>query len=182
MIHYQLRCESSADDGPHAFDGWFKDSAAFEKLARAGMVECPVCGGTKVSRALMTPAIAKAPGVKGRPEAGPPAPAVAGPAAPAAGPSGGRGPVAPRAAAGPLPAQVLALLQRLRAEVEKNCDYVGRDFAEEARKLHRQVKEGVTEAKQRRGIYGEATDAEAEALREEGIAVARIPWVPPADA
>ncbi|GGG42151.1 hypothetical protein GCM10010964_32040 [Caldovatus sediminis] len=172
MIHYQLRCESSADGGPHTFDGWFKDSAAFEKLARAGMVECPVCGGTKVSRALMAPAIAKAPGVKGRPEAlPPPAPAAAPPPAPPA----------PRAAAaGPLPAQVLALLQRIRAEVERNCDYVGREFAEEARKLHRQAQEGT--AGERRGIYGEATEAEAEALREEGIAVARIPWVPPADA
>ncbi|MBW8270392.1 DUF1178 family protein [Caldovatus aquaticus] len=174
MIHYQLRCESS-EDGPHSFDGWFKDSAAFEKLAKAGLVECPVCGGTKVTRALMTPAIARTPGVKGRPEA-PPAPAVRPPApAPAAAPS-----APPRAAAGPLPAQVLALLQRIRAEVEKTCDYVGRDFAEEARKLHRQMQEGGTP--ERRGIYGEATDAEAEALREEGIAVARIPWVPPADA
>ena len=35
---------------------------------------------------------------------------------------------------------------------------------------------------ERRGIFGEASEAEAEALREEGIEVARIPWVPPADA
>ena len=40
MIHYQLRCE----DG-HEFDGWFKDSAAFDKLSAAGMVHCPTCGG-----------------------------------------------------------------------------------------------------------------------------------------
>lgn len=182
MIHYQLRCESSADDGPHAFDGWFKDSAAFEKLAKAGMVECPVCGGTKVSRALMAPAIAKTPGVKGRPEAAPPAPPAA--ARTGGAPTGGQvpaQPVAPPAAAGRIPAQVLALLQRVRAEVERNCEYVGRAFSEEARKLHKQMQEGTLEG-ERRGIYGEATEAEAEALREEGIAVARIPWVPPADA
>jgi hypothetical protein len=41
------------------------------------------------------------------------------------------------------------------------------------------MERGETE---RRGIFGEASDAEAEALREDGIAVARIPWVPPADA
>jgi hypothetical protein len=76
--------------------------------------------------------------------------------------------------AGPVPAQVVAILQRMRAEVEKHCDYVGSDFAEEARKIHR----GESE---RKGIYGEATESEAEALREEGVEVASIPWVPRAD-
>jgi hypothetical protein len=70
-----------------------------------------------------------------------------------------------------MPAQLVALLQRLRAEVERNCDHVGPRFAEEARRIHY----GEAEA---RGIYGEATDAEAEELREEGIEVARLPWVP----
>jgi len=50
MIHYQLRCTSSAEE--HAFDGWYRDSAAFDTLAKAALVECPVCGGTAVSRAL----------------------------------------------------------------------------------------------------------------------------------
>ncbi|MCQ4159545.1 DUF1178 family protein [Roseomonas sp. GC11] len=151
MIHYQLRC-----DQDHGFDGWYKDSAAFEKLAAAGIIDCPVCGSHKVQRALMAPAIAKA-----REAEPPPAPEKA----PAA---------APQAAAGPMPAQVMALLQRMRAEVEKNCDYVGADFAEEARRMHR----GESE---RRGIYGETSDAEAEALNEEGIEIARLPWVPRAD-
>ena len=79
-----------------------------------------------------------------------------------------------QAAAGPVPAQVLALLQRMRAEVEKHCDYVGAEFAEEARKMQR----GESDL---RGIYGEASEADAEALRDEGIEVARLPWVPRAD-
>ncbi len=74
-----------------------------------------------------------------------------------------------------MPAELRAMLQRLRSEVEKSCDYVGGDFAEEARRMHR----GESE---RRGIFGEASDAEAEALRDEGIEVSRIPWVPPSDA
>ena len=41
MIHYQLRCA-----GGHDFDGWFRDSAAFDAQAKAGFVECPTCGGT----------------------------------------------------------------------------------------------------------------------------------------
>jgi hypothetical protein len=73
-----------------------------------------------------------------------------------------------------MPAQLVAMLQKLRAEVEKSCDYVGSDFAEEARKIHN----GEAEA---RGIYGEATDAEAEALADEGIDIARLPWVPRSD-
>lgn len=164
MIHYQLRCESTAEE--HSFDGWYKDSAAFDTLARAGLVECPVCGGTAVSRALMAPAIPK----KGRParNAAVPAPPPVPPAAAA-----GEAPALP-ATAGPMPAQVRAMLQRLRAEVERNCDYVGADFAEEARRMHR----GESD---RRGIFGETSDSEAEALRDEGIEIARIPWVPPAD-
>jgi hypothetical protein len=156
MIRFSLRC-----DNGHEFDSWFKDGAAYDRMAAAGLVECPACGDTRVAKALMTPAIAKLRGAKGRPETSAPAQQV--PATPAA-----------RAAAGPLPAQLLALLQRMRAEIERSCDYVGADFAEEARRIHY----GEAEA---RGIYGEASDEEAEALREEGIAVARLPWVPRSD-
>jgi hypothetical protein len=159
MIHYQLRCAAG-----HEFDGWFQDSAGFDRLAGAGLVECTHCGSTQVERALMAPAV-----VKGRrKEAGPPPKPPEAPATVPAPPEG------PRMAAGPMPAQLVAMLQRLRAEVEKSCDYVGSDFAEEARKIHN----GEAEA---RGIYGEASDSEAEALAEEGIEVARLPWVPRAD-
>jgi len=61
-------------------------------------------------------------------------------------------------------------LKKMRAEVEKNCDYVGADFAEEARKIHYGEKE-------HRNIYGEATPEEAIELEEEGIDVQAIPWV-----
>jgi hypothetical protein len=150
MIHYDLRCSQG-----HAFDGWFKDSAAFERLAKRGMVECPHCGDLKAERALMRPAVAKG--------KSPPVPAPK------------RQPQAPApVAGGPMPAHIRAMLQRMRAEVEKHCDYVGPGFAEEARKIHR----GESE---RRGIYGETTPDQAEALAEEGIEVTRIPWVPRAD-
>ena len=160
MIHYQLRCTSTEQE--HAFDGWYRDSAAFDSMVRAGLVECPLCGGTGVARALMAPAIPK----KGRPARDAAAPAA--PPAPAP-------PEAPAAAAGPMPAQLRAMLQKLRAEVERTCDYVGDDFAEEARRMHN----GESE---RRGIFGEASDAETEALREDGIEVSRVPWVPRSDA
>ena len=73
-----------------------------------------------------------------------------------------------------MPDHVRAVFQRLRAEVEQNCDYVGDSFADEARRIHN----GESD---RRGIYGETTPDEAEALAEEGIEVSSIPWVPRAD-
>ncbi len=85
--------------------------------------------------------------------------------------------VAVRAAAsGPVavPDEVRAVLQRLRAEVEQRCDYVGPHFADEARAMHHGEQP-------RRSIYGETTAEEAESLADEGIEVARIPWVPRAD-
>ncbi len=155
MIHYQLQCDQA-----HAFDGWFKDSATFEKQAKRGLIECPECGSTSVERALMAPAV---------PKKGNTLPVPVKPQAPAAAPQ----PPVP-VAGGRLPAQMVAMLQRMRAEVEKHCDYVGDGFADEARRIHRgEVDE--------RPIYGEATDEQAESLAEEGINVARIPWVPRAD-
>ncbi len=59
--------------------------------------------------------------------------------------------------------------------VETHCEDVGDRFAEEARRIHR----GESEE---RGIYGEATEAEARELIDEGIEVARVPWVPASDA
>jgi|SRR5579883_217042 len=73
------------------------------------------------------------------------------------------------------PEQIRRMLQQLRRHVESNCDYVGERFAQEARRIH----QGEAEA---RGIYGEATDDESRALADEGIEVARIPWVPASDA
>lgn len=68
-------------------------------------------------------------------------------------------------------AEVRRVLGELRKEVESRCEYVGGQFPEEARKIHY----GETDA---RPIYGEASSEEAEALEEEGITVARIPWLP----
>jgi hypothetical protein len=156
MIHYQLRCGQA-----HRFDGWFADSASFDKQATLGLIECPECGGTDVERALMAPALSRREAAPVVVEA-PPPPADA----PAAAPE--------KVATVRIPAQMLAVLQRIRAEVEKNCDYVGPGFADQARAMHR----GEVEPK---SIYGEATEDQAESLAEEGIDVGRIPWVPRAD-
>ena len=161
MIHYTLHCANG-----HEFDGWFRDSAAFDDQARRGLLQCPGCGDGRVSRALMAPAVMK-PRVGRQPVPAPDEPS------PAPVPAR-RQPSPAEMAAAQVPAQVLAALQRLRADVEKNCDYVGPAFPEVALGIHR----GEIEP---RGIYGEASPDEAEMLTEEGVKVSRIPWVPRAD-
>ena len=160
MIHYELRC----GDG-HEFDGWFRDSANFEQQAARGLIGCPSCADTRIVRALMAPSLSRA--RKG--------PVID--AATADTPVGTGVAAVPdkmMSPAMPLPDEVRVFLQRMRAEVEKTCTYVGSDFAGEARRMHK----GAVPAAP---IYGEATPDEAEALRDDGIDVARIPWVPRAD-
>ncbi len=53
MIVYNLRCEQD-----HEFEGWFKDSAAYEAQSADGKLVCPVCETRKVEKAPMAPAVA----------------------------------------------------------------------------------------------------------------------------
>ncbi len=72
------------------------------------------------------------------------------------------------------PAQAAQLRQfatGLRKYVQEHADYVGPQFAEEARKIHY----GETPE---RHIYGEATAEEARELIEEGLDVAPLPHDP----
>ena len=63
-------------------------------------------------------------------------------------------------------------LRAMRAELEKNADYVGETFATEARAIH------VGDAPER-PIWGQANLKEAKALVEEGVPIAHIPFGPP---
>jgi hypothetical protein len=71
-------------------------------------------------------------------------------------------------------AKVLGKWREVQRHIETNFDHVGRQFPEEARKMHY----GEIE---KRGIYGEATRAEAKELVDEGVKVGQIPWLPPHD-
>lgn len=64
--------------------------------------------------------------------------------------------------------KILEAVSALRNHVEENCDNVGADFAEEARRIH------YGEAEQR-GISGTATEEEASELNEEGVEFYRLP-------
>ena len=162
MILYRLRCRKG-----HEFDSWFKDSKAYERQEKRSLIGCPACGDSKVVRAPMAPRIGKGSGKRTVTDVEMPAEAKA-PAVPAV-PTPQQQQMA--ALAQQMPKEMRETLLKLREQVEKNCEPVGQNFAEEARKIHY----GESD---KRGIYGETTDDEAEALAEEGIEVGRLPWIP----
>ncbi|KAA0597707.1 hypothetical protein J2848_001820 [Azospirillum lipoferum] len=194
MILFALRC--SAD---HQFEAWFRNGAAYDEQAAAHQIACPICGDTVVGKAPMAPRIAK--GVaRAADRAREQAEAVAANAPPVVPPAASANAVpaalpVPIPAPVPLPnaadvvaalppslndaqreavAEVMRQLTEVRRSVEKNCDYVGDNFAEEARRIHY----GETDP---RGIYGEASDEEVAELHEEGVTFHRIPWIPRTD-
>lgn len=159
MIHYQLHCDQN-----HEFDGWFASSAAFEDQQKRGLISCPFCADTKVHRALMAPAL-------GRKSNRMPEPVQSSNTPELSEVVQTQVPTSLALQGGEASTQLAELVQKMRHEIEMHCDYVGNDFAKEARKIHY----GETDA---RGIYGEATIDEAQELVEEGIEVAALPWAP----
>ena len=132
MIVFDLKCARD-----HIFEVWFRDGQAYEAQASAGEIDCPVCGNTKIEKALMAPNLAR--GTAHRETE--------------------------------IAAKTMTQLRDIRAQVEKNCDHVGEQFPEEARKIH------YGESK-KRGIYGEASLDEARDLHEEGIEFGILPRLP----
>ena len=59
MIAYDLQCANG-----HAFEGWFEDGQAYEKQDKKGLIACPVCNDTSVSRIPSTFAIKSSPSEK----------------------------------------------------------------------------------------------------------------------
>jgi hypothetical protein len=160
MIRYNLVCAKG-----HEFESWFAGSAAYDKQARRGLVECPVCGSTKVEKALMTPRLTRTRksmlAASEAPEPAAPEPTV--PAAPE--------PPTPVAVISPQEQELRTKLRELREHLVKNAENVGQQFPEEARKMHYGEKE-------HRSIYGTASADDAKALHEEGIEFAPLPVLP----
>ncbi|MBT4567529.1 MAG: DUF1178 family protein [Marinovum sp.] len=142
MIQYSLKC-----DQDHSFDSWFQSAAAFDKLLKAKMVTCAICGTSSVQKAIMAPRVNKS-GVPSEPDEKPQKNPLSAP---------------------PDPAQ--QALKELRKHIETNADYVGDNFAAEARAMH----DGSAPE---RSIYGAAKPDEAKQLLKEGIPVAPLPFMP----
>ena len=145
MIRYALGCEAG-----HTFESWFNNSAAFDRQAARGLIACPLCGSTKVEKAIMAPALS---GSREDP-------------APAAEPE-----KTPVAIVSKEEVEMRKKLKELRDHIVKNADYVGEKFPEEARRMHY----GEIE---HRSIYGEASPDAARSLADEGIEFHPLPRLP----
>jgi hypothetical protein len=161
MIRYNLVCAKG-----HEFESWFANSAAYDKQARRGLLECPGCGSTKVEKALMTPRLAQTRKSDVVIPAPPEAVAATEPAATAP-----PEPAAPVAMLSPQESELRAKLKELRDHLVANSENVGQRFPEEARKMH-------YGEKKHRSIYGTASPDDAKALHEEGIEFAPLPVLP----
>lgn len=112
MIRYDLICK----DG-HTFDGWFRDSEAFDTQAAQSQVACAMCGTTDVHKQIMAPGIPMKSNRKESPNR------------------------VFTAQNDPRVAALANAMRELRDHVEKTAEYVGDRFAEEARRIHYQETE-----------------------------------------
>jgi hypothetical protein len=159
MIVFDLQCSHS-----HKFEAWFGSSGDYEAQKARGLVSCPVCNDPVVEKAVMAPAVsAKSNQREARALARP-------------------GPHNPRSVAtlGTEDAAKLQAVMHQLAEVQaqllENSAWVGDSFADKARAMH-------YGDEPRESIHGTTNIEEAQALVEEGIAVAPlpIPVVPPGE-
>jgi hypothetical protein len=160
MIRYALYCEHD-----HPFEAWFGSSSDYDVQAARGQVECPMCLSTVVRKQVMSPAISTSKRRAAEPSAM--VPAVRAPSEVAA---AGEEVASPEAQA-QMRTMMMEALSQVRRHVEDTFDYVGDSFAKEARDIH----EGRSE---QRGIYGEASPKEVQALLNDGITVAPLPPEP----
>ena len=103
MIRYSLSCEKA-----HEFEGWFSQSAEFDRQKASGFLTCPVCGSGEVSKVLMAPAVATS-----RQKEGMQALAVSA-----------------------VQKQAMIKLKEAIQEIRASSEDVGERFPEEARKIH----------------------------------------------
>ena len=121
----------------HGFEGWFSSEEDFQDQLQRGLIECPLCGDTQVTKMLSAPRLNL---------------------------GAARKPQQDQEVVPPADITRQAALMRAVREVMAKTEDVGERFPEEARRIHY----GETE---QRGIRGQASPAETEALLEEGISV-----------
>lgn len=101
MIVYNLLCKNA-----HEFEGWFRDSAAFDEQSAAKKLVCPVCETRKVEKAIMAPSLSPA---VGKQKSAPSVQELR---------------------------KLQQFMTGLRKHIVDNAEYVGPKFPEEARKIH----------------------------------------------
>ena len=125
----------------HEFESWFSNSIEFEKLNKKKLLECIFCSSKKIDKSIMAPTILNSKEKNNQIE------------------------IINR----DFKDRKNELLN-LRKYIEKNFDYVGKDFS-------KQVREVYYDKKSKKAFYGTTTPEERKELTEEGIDLLSIPWV-----
>ena len=125
----------------HEFESWFSNSEEYDKLNNKGLLECIYCSSKKIGKSIMAPMVS----------------------------SSKKKDFQIDSMTNDLKNEKNSLLQ-LRKYIEKNFEYVGRDFSKKIREVY-------YDKKNKKGIYGITTPEEREELSEEGIDLMSIPWM-----
>ena len=125
----------------HEFESWFSDSEEFEKLNKRRLLECIYCSSKNIKKSIMAPMISNSQ-IKEQKNL---------------------------KITSELKNEKYNLL-KLREFIEKNFEYVGRDFSKKAREIY-------YDKKSKKAIYGTTSQEERDELAEEGIDLMSIPWV-----
>tara|TARA_B100000586_G_C20112629_1_gene430870 strand:- start:792 stop:1214 length:423 start_codon:yes stop_codon:yes gene_type:complete len=128
----------------HEFESWFLDSKEFEKLKSKKMIECILCGTKEIGKSIMSPNVL------------------------------GNEQKENRMKSYKNLKKVREDMLKMRNFVEKNFEYVGKDFPREVRNIY-------YDKRKNKNIYGKATEEETEELKEEGIELTTIPWIDKGD-
>ena len=157
MIKYKLACKSIYCKKENDFEAWFQNIESYETQKKSGLINCPRCGGSDVIKLLTAPSLNKL----SNPDLGNNSDKVS--------------------ANVPKTNQnfeqkidiknITTLLRTIKKEIQKNSTYVGNEFVTQARSM----KLGKIEEKP---IHGHGSKEEIEGLRDEGIEVVNIPWIP----
>jgi len=155
----------------HSFEGWFGSQGDYDDQRSRGLVTCPVCNDSEITKMLSAPRLNLGHGVAPVSSQVESSTSSSGAMAPV------RSELAPvgAAAESDVPAlssdtlhQMQAAMMKVVRHVMANTEDVGPRFAEEARKIHYGERE-------ERNIRGQATREETEALLDEGIDVLPLP-------
>jgi hypothetical protein len=103
VIRYSLLC-----DNAHPFEGWFSQSADFDRQVESGFLTCPVCGSAAISKSLMAPSVSTARDKEARQQV----------------------------TMDVVRHEAIAKLKDMVATIRANAEDVGERFPEEARKIH----------------------------------------------
>ena len=123
------------------FDSWFGSSNEFEKLKKKKFLICHNCDSKKIEKSLMAPQLISKSKIR----------------------NSERKNLNFN--------KVSKKIKEYQNFIKNNFDYVGKDFAYEARSIH------YNEKKKDKGIYGTASSEELKELKEEGINTEVIPWI-----